>query len=265
MSSSSVYQSFRRINIISRIFGVMPMKMDPGDQINGPVCLMSTLDYIYSLVLLIVSIAHGILAPFYVLHTIMPNDYKLSIFTVEFGTSTRPVVNGVGTQLDEDEISEMATAMKILNPIMITVSSICSRLVALTYLHCRFSEFINILHNTDRLMEVNIKMHMSDSSKTLLQILDKYLLRYFVIIGILVNAYYVFTASAVNSKAGIAWCFVLAFNNLACFSTDMQFIRCACMLEYRFRVINNELKTIASVWHFKRGSVFHYSIPKSSV
>lgn len=260
MSSSSVYQSFRCINIISRIFGVMPLKMDPGDQTNGPVCLMSKLDYIYSLVLLIISIAHGILAPFYILHTIMPKDYKQSIFTVEFETSMKPVVNGVGMELEEDEISVLATAMNILNPIMITVSSICSRLVTLTYLHCRLSEFIDILHNTDRLMEVNIKMHMSDSSKTPLQILDKYLLRYFIIIGILVNVYYVFTASAMNSKAGIAWCIVLAFNNLACFSTDMQFIRCACMLEYRFRIINNELKTIASLWHFKRGLVFHYSI-----
>lgn len=260
MSSSSVYQSFRRINIMSRLFGVMPLKMDPGDQTSRPVCVMSTLDYIYSLVLLIVSIAHGILAPFYVLHTIMPNDYKQSIFTVAYATSMKPADNGVGTELYEDEISEMATAMKILNPIMIAVSSICSRLVALTYLHCRFSEFINVLHNTDRLMEANIKMHVSNSSETLLQILDKYLLRYFVIIGISINAYYVFTASAVNSKAGIVWCVILAFNNLACFSTDMQFIRCACMLEYRFRVINNELETIASVWHFKRGSVLHYSI-----
>lgn len=70
-----------------------------------------------------------------------------------------------------------------------------------------------------------------------------------------VNVYYVITASAANSKAGTVWCAVLAFNNLACFSTDMQFIRCACMLEYRFKVVNNELENIASVWHFKRGLV----------
>lgn len=233
----------------------MPLKIVPGDQASGPVCLMSTWDYIYSFVLLIMSIAHGILAPFYVLHTIMPNDYKQSIFTVAGTTSMRPAINDVGSQFIEDEISEMATAMKILNPIMIALSSICSRLVALTYLHHRFSEFINVLHNTDRLMEVNIKLHVSNSSKTWLQILDEYLLQYFSIIGICVNAYYVYTASAANSKTGVMWCFVLAFNNLACFSTDLQFIRCACMLEYRFRVINNELETIASVWHFKRGSV----------
>ncbi|VVC31513.1 Hypothetical protein CINCED_3A011505 [Cinara cedri] len=70
-----------------------------------------------------------------------------------------------------------------------------------------------------------------------------------------VNVFYLFTASAANSKVGIAWCLVLAFNNLACFSTDMQFIRCAGMLRYRFNIINNELETIATVWQFKRGAL----------
>ncbi|XP_050052964.1 gustatory receptor for sugar taste 43a-like [Aphis gossypii] len=70
-----------------------------------------------------------------------------------------------------------------------------------------------------------------------------------------VNVFYVYTVSTANSMAGIVWCVILAFNNLACFSTDMQFVRCACMLHYRFRVINNELETFASIWHFKRGAL----------
>lgn len=177
MSSSSVYQSFRQINLISRIFGVMPLKMVPGDLMSGPICLMSTLDYMYSFILLIVSIVHGILAPFYVLHTIMPYEYKYSIFTSVMLHEMRPTaVNEIGTEEEEDEINEMATAMKILNPIMISVSSVCSRLVALTFLHRRFSEFITVLHKTDRLMEVTIKSHVSNASKTFLQTLDKYLL-----------------------------------------------------------------------------------------
>lgn len=174
MSSSGVYQSFRLINKISRLFGVMPLKMFPGDQLNGPICVMSTCDYIYSFILLIVSIVHGILAPFYVLHTIMPYDYEFSIFTR--ASDYRQTVNEIGSQVDEDEISEMATAMKILNPIMISLSSICSRLVALTFLHRRFSEFITVLHNTDRLMEVTMKSYVSNASKTFLQTLNKYLL-----------------------------------------------------------------------------------------
>jgi len=174
MSSSSVYQSFRQINIISRIFGVMPLKMKPGDQISGPVCLISTFDYVYSVVLLIVSVVHGILAPFYVLHTIMPYTYQHSMFTVAF--DVQQPINAMESVIDEEEISEMATVMKILNPIMISLSSICSRLVALTFLHRRFSEFITVLHNTDRLMDVTIKSHVSTASKTFLQTIDTYLL-----------------------------------------------------------------------------------------
>lgn len=178
--SSSVYQSFRWINIISRIFGVMPLKMMPGDLTTGPVCSVSSLDYMYSVALLIASVVHGVLAPFYVLHTIMPYEYEQSIFTVAAPAHAQPqqqnTVNEIGSQVDEDEVSEMATAMKILNPIMISVSSICSRLVALAFLHRRFGEFITVLHNTDRLMEVPIRSQVSTVGGTLLQTLDKYLL-----------------------------------------------------------------------------------------
>jgi hypothetical protein len=101
--------------------------------------------------------------------------------------------------------------------------------------------------------------HVTDnghnSCRSLVQYLDKYLLWYFVLLGIPVNIHYLYTVSMVNSTASTLWCVVLAFNNLACFSTDMQFIRCACMLHYRFAVINSELETIAAVWHFKRGWV----------
>lgn len=174
MSFSSVYQSFRRINMISRIFGVMPLKMVSGDQISGPICLLSKLDYAYSIVLLVVSIIHGILAPFYVLHTLMPDVYENSIFTIS--SDVRPSIDEIEAELDEDDIGDMATIMKILNPIMISVSSVCSRLVALTFLHRRFSEFITVLHHTDRLMEVTMKSQVSSANKTLLQSLDKYLL-----------------------------------------------------------------------------------------
>lgn len=157
----------------------MPLKMTPGDPTTGPVCSVSTLDYAYSLALLVASIAHGILAPFYVLHTIMPYEYEQSIFTVSAPVHAPPqqnTVNEIGSQVDEDEVSEMATAMKILNPIMISVSSICSRVVALAFLHRRFGEFITVLHNTDRLMEVPIRTQVSTVGGTLLQTLDKYLL-----------------------------------------------------------------------------------------
>jgi hypothetical protein len=176
MTPPSVYQSFRQINIISRIFGVMPLKMVPGDQISGPICLISTFDYVYSVVLLIVTIAHGILSPFYVLHTIMPYVYQHSMFSVESDVRHPITESEIQSELDEDEISEMATVMKILNPIMISLSSICSRLVALTFLHRRLSEFITVLHNTDRLMDVTIKSNVSTASKTFIQTLDKYLL-----------------------------------------------------------------------------------------
>jgi len=176
MTSPSVYQSFRQINIISRIFGVMPLKMVPGDQISGPLCLISTFDYVYSVVLLIVTIAHGVLAPFYVLHTIMPYVYQHSMFSVESDVRHPTPTTEIDSDPDEDEISEMATVMKILNPLMISLSGICSRLVALTFLHRRLSEFITVLHNTDRLMDVTIKSNVSTASKTFIQTLDKYLL-----------------------------------------------------------------------------------------
>lgn len=174
MSFSSVYQSFCRINLISRIFGVMPLKIVPGDQISGPICLISKLDYVYSIFLLFVSIVHGILAPYYVLHTLMPDLYENSIFTITLDVK-RPI-DEIEAELDEDDVSEMATVMKVLNPIMISVSSICSRLVALTFLHRRFSEFITVLHHTDRLMELTMKSQVSSANKTFLQTLDKYLL-----------------------------------------------------------------------------------------
>lgn len=174
MSYSSVYQSFQRINLISRIFGVMPLRMVPGDQISGPICVMSKLDYVYSIVLLFVSIVHGILAPYYVLHTLMPDLYEHSIFTISSDVQ-RPI-DDIKAELDDDDTSEMATIMKILNPIMITVSSIFSRLVTLTFLHRRFSEFITVLHHTDRLMKITIKSQVSSANKTFLQTLDEYLL-----------------------------------------------------------------------------------------
>lgn len=255
MSSLSVYQSFRLINIISRVFGVMPLSMVRGDRSSGPICSMSALDYAYSCALLVVSVAHGVLAPFYVLHTSLPHEHRNSIFTTASAAeATRPT--DIGAEIDEDEISEMATAMKILNPLMISVACVCSRLVALAFLHRRFGEFIAVLHNTDRLMEATIRSHVTSGSRTFLETLDRHLLRYFAVICVPVNVYYLFTVSAANSAAGVAWCAVLAFNNLACSSTDVQFIRCACMLECRFRIINNELQSIATIWDFKRGLVY---------
>lgn len=176
MTSPNVYQSFRCINIMSRIFGVMPLKMMPGDQITGPICLLSKFDYAYSFILLIVSIVHGVMAPFYVLHTNMPHEYEHSIFSV--GPAKKPIVNETESQLDEDEVSEMATAMKILNPIMISISCVCSRLVALTFLHHKFSEFITVLHSTDRLMAATKKTSVSNktAADSYLQTLNKYLL-----------------------------------------------------------------------------------------
>lgn len=250
--SSNVYQSFRRINVISRIFGVMPLKMTPGDRTTGPICVLSSLDYAYSFALLVVSVAHGVLAPFYVLHTISPHEHEHSMFVFVADRPPPTDDGGFGQPDDEEEASEMATAMKILNPIMVSVSSVCTRLVALTFLHRRLSEFIAVLHRTDSLMAAADGPRVARTD-TVLQTFDKYLLRYFALVGVPVNVYYVFTASTVNSKAGTVWCVVLAFNNLACFSADMQFIRCACMLNSRFKFVNDQLESIASVWHFKRG------------
>lgn len=172
MSSPNVYQSFYNINVISRVFGVMPLKMMPGDHINGPISRVSKLDYVYSLVLLVMSIVHGILAPVYVLHTIMPRYYKQSIFAVATPASYTNIA-------EESEISEMVAAMKILSPIVTALSSVCSRLVALAYLHRRFGEFVNVLHNADRLMEATSKWSSSAADaacRTPLQVLDKHLL-----------------------------------------------------------------------------------------
>lgn len=190
-SSSSVYQAFRQINMLSRVFGVMPLKMVPGDQTTGPVCRMSVPDYAYTLVLFVVSLVHGLMAPFYVLHSILPDENERVVFTAlveimrpHHVNGTRPQQSGLnGADGDDDvvEISVMATVMKILNPIMITVSCVCSRLVALGFLHRRFDEFITVLHNTDRLMTgmtVGGSPHVAaDSGSTsLVQYLDKHLL-----------------------------------------------------------------------------------------
>lgn len=179
MSTPSVYRSFRLITLISRLFGVMPLRMAPGDRTagGGPVCTMSTVDYAYSFALLVVSVMHGVLAPFYVLHTNMPYDYKNSIFTTVTAEDTRPTNSGVGND-DDYDASDMATAMKILNPLMTTVACVCSRLVALTFLHHRFSVFIAVLHNTDRLMEATVRSRApsSDRRRTLLEMLDENLL-----------------------------------------------------------------------------------------
>lgn len=261
MSTPSVYRSFHLITLVSRLFGVMPLRMVPGNRTvgGGPVCMMSMMDYAYSFALLVVSIVHGVLAPFYVLHTNMPYDYKNSIFTTLTAEDVPPTNSGVGgNDADDDyDASDMATAMKILNPLMTTVACVCSRLVALTFLHHRFGVFIAVLHNTDRLMEATVRSRVSSSDprRTLLEMLDENLLWYFVVIGLPVNIYYLFTVSTFNSVAGIIWCVVLAFNNLACLSSDVQFIRCACMLQYRFRAINNELQSIESIWNFKCWSV----------
>lgn len=66
------------------------------------------------------------------------------------------------------------------------------------------------------------------------------------------NVYYVYSTSHFNNVFGILWCTVLSFNNIAAFCSDMQFIRCACMLHYRFETINNHLRAVASNWNFKR-------------
>lgn len=195
--SSSVYQAFRQINLLSRVFGVMPLKMVPGDQSTGPVCQMSVPDYVYTLVLIVVSLVHGLLAPFYVLHSIMPDDQDSVVFTALMDimrphrvNGTRPLqqsgLDGGGGGGDGDgdvvEISVMATVMKILNPIMITVSCVCSRMVALNFLHRRLDEFITVMHHTDRLMTGMAvgSQHAVDNSRngsgSLVQYLDKYLL-----------------------------------------------------------------------------------------
>lgn len=192
-SSSNVYRAFRQINLLSRVFGVMPLKMAPGDQATGPVCQMSVPDYVYTLVLLVMSLLHGLMAPFYVLNSIMPDDNDHVVFSALMEimrphqiNGTRPHESGLNGSGDGDddviEISVMATVMKILNPIMITVSCVCSRLVALSFLHRRFDEFITVLHNTDRLMTGMTvgSPHVTDNghngSGSLVQFLDKYLL-----------------------------------------------------------------------------------------
>lgn len=180
MSTPSVYRSFRLITLVSRLFGVMPLRMVPGDRTagNGPVCMMSIVDYVYSFALLVISFVHGVLAPFYVLHTNMPYDYKNSIFTTVTAEDMPPTNGGVGGNDDDYDASDMATAMKILNPLMTTVACVCSRLVALMFLHHRFGVFIAVLHNTDRLMEATVRSRVSssDTRRTLLEMLDENLL-----------------------------------------------------------------------------------------
>jgi hypothetical protein len=175
------------------VFGVMPLKMAPGDQTTGPLCQMSVPDYVYTLVLLVMSLVHGLMAPFYVLNSIIPDDNDRVVITAlmeimrpHYINGTRPHISGLGGSGDGDddviEISVMATVMKILNPIMITVSCVCSRLVALSFLHRRFDEFITVLYNTDKLM-IGMAIgspHVTDnghnSCRSLVQYLDKYLL-----------------------------------------------------------------------------------------
>lgn len=184
---SSVYQSLKPICTVSRLFGVMPVKLKVGSKDGRPVSRLSHIDYVYSVVLFVFTVVHAVSVPIYVVHTSMPVAHKDSLFVFELPEVPEPTPKTVDS-FDEVNVSnQLSFSMKILSPFMVSISSTCCRLTALMAVHRGFGTFVDVMHNMDQMMGAGTDdgalgmtnaIHLPEPNRavSLLYLFDKFLL-----------------------------------------------------------------------------------------
>lgn len=230
--------SFVPIYFLSSAFGIMPFKYQFGKKKstqNQPPMELSVMKLIIAVILLVITIVHGVSAPLYVLHTSLPNIYGDGLFASE-------QVIDVNSTLHDRE-TKQSLIMKILNPLLITLMSISARIVAIFSLRTGLKQFFTDVKEADKFLRhiknydimVNTRKHLSYSIGLSVS---------FVLLSVPINMFYLISVSEINNRFGVIWCAALVWSNLTGFCSDILFVFCAYLIRLRFKVINVTLSSL---------------------
>lgn len=223
--------AFLPVYFLSSAFGIMPLKYQFGKKKmtrNEPPMELSIFKLITAIILLLVTIVHGISAPLYVLHTSLPELYRDGMFAFE------SFVDGNETLHDRE--TKQSLIMKILNPLLITLMSISARIVAIFSLRTGLRQFFRDVKEADKFLihiksyesMVNTKNHLSYSIGLCVS---------FILLSFPINTFYLISVSELNNRFGVIWCGILVWSNLTGFCSDILFVFCAYLIRLRFKVI----------------------------
>lgn len=234
--------SFLPIYFLSSAFGIMPFKYQFGNKNkkisrNESPMDLSIIKLIVAVILLVITIVHGVSAPLYVLHTSLPETYRDGIFVFE------SFIEGNLTTQDIDKETKQSLIMKILNPLLITLMSVSARIVAIFSLRSGLRQFFSDVKEADKFLKhiknyevmVNTRKHLNYSIGLSVS---------FVLLSFPINCFYLINVSSSNNQFGVIWCAVLVWSNLTGFCSDILFVFCAYLIRLRFRVINETLSNL---------------------
>ncbi|XP_072157238.1 uncharacterized protein [Bemisia tabaci] len=250
-STPNIHLSFLPVFYLSKLFGVMPFKFvrkrklkkidvkvtDASSSPRSSQYKNSVCDYMYSYCWLILTLAHGLSAPFYVLHTNLPQKYTDGLFKYKLD----PILQNKTIKGNFDNETKQSISMKIINPLLVTLMSLGSRFISLYTINSNLTRFLLKLYRvdvslcfmTDFRYYINHTKHLNTAVG---------LVFYFIIFGLPVNFQYMLNVAEINNELGITWCLILVLYNLASFCSDLQFIFFAYALRVRFEFISLNLE-----------------------
>lgn len=268
-----IYFAFSPIFYLSKLFGIMPFRYNRKAGGTGWLSQkVSTIetdhqkqlpftedkrDIAYAIVSLILTILHGMSAPIYVLGSSSSNEYRQSVFMYNLFTSEDDESDAAIRKL-YDKDTKQSLVMKVLNPLLVTLMCVGTRLVALYPMRFVLPDFFNKLTTADRFMKriKHFSDHINDRNHRRCAVVA---VLYFTVLSLPINLYYLYSVSGVTSLFGIVWCTVLVWSNLTSFCGDLQFIFSGYLLKMRFKLINDTLRSLSveqnelSYWELANG------------
>lgn len=233
--------AFIPIYCLSSFFGIMPVTLhfswkDCRSLRSYIPMTSSILRVIFAILLLIFTTFHGISAPIYVVQTSLPEWYPKGIFV-------RKSFFANESTIDPNSDTNQSLIMKILYPILVTLTSISIRTVAICSMRKGLKNFFKKINEADRFLRqmenfenvVNTRAHLFYSVG---------LCCFFFIMSVPIHLNYLVTAILLNNRYGLMWCITLVWSTMAGFCGDILFSFCAYLIRVRFKVINVTLCSI---------------------
>lgn len=233
---SNVSAAFIPIYFLCTFFGIMPWEYQFGrkDPTTGSIPIkLRTTKLIFSIVLLLATLLHGLSAPVYILQTRSPQDYPGDIFTYHLTNKSL---------LHEPE-SKQSLIMKVLDPILVTLMSLSARVVAVYSLKVGLKKYFDNIDHVDQFLKQmhSFKDIVSPKKHFLFGVAIAFV---FAVLGFPVNAYYLCTVVKFNNAIGNIWSAILVWSSLTGFCGDILFVFSAYLVRIRFTVINETLNKI---------------------
>lgn len=233
---NDILMSIYPIVTVSQAFGIMPLSRKQDLKLT-----LSKISFLYSSILLFITLIHAVLMPMYVIHLNDPKNRKRN----SIKETIRHIINmfqGHDIGIASNKHAIQTIAMKVINPVLLNVMSISARWISLVKIPAEFPKILSDLYEADAFLRSKFSFEYSEINKKQFNYCFQSVI-FYTAMGLSMNVYYyvigVFQYWGLSFT--IIWCMLLALANVTALVMELQFVNFVNLLKVRFEILNEQI------------------------